>query len=76
MNSYDMLDARDVVVYHLDTMINPANGLTAAEGRDRFARSMDAVTGRDPIGPPPEARLRNSSHTPSTRATVAAVSVP
>ena len=52
MNSYDMLDARDVVVYHLDTMINPANGLTAAEGRDRFARSMDAVTGRDPVGPP------------------------
>ena len=48
-----MLDARDVKVYHLDTMLNAANGLTAAEGRDRFARSMDAVTGRDPVGPPP-----------------------
>ena len=48
-----MLDAHDVIVYHLDTMLNAANGLTAAEGRDRFARSMDTVTGRDPVGPPP-----------------------
>ena len=49
---YDMLDANEVIVYHIPTMINPANGLTAAESRDRFARTMDAVTGRTPIGPP------------------------
>ena len=47
-----MLDANEVIVYHIPTMINPANGLTAAESRDRFARTMDAVTGRTPIGPP------------------------
>ena len=48
---YDMLDAGDVIVKYLNTQINPANGLTAAESRDRFARTMDAVTGRQPIAP-------------------------
>jgi hypothetical protein len=47
--------------FYVGTEVNPANGLTAAEAPDRFARTMDAVTGRDPQGKPAQLRDRKNS---------------
>ena len=49
---YDILDAGETYIEHVGTMRNPANTFTAAEDRDRLARSVDAISGRDPEGPP------------------------
>ena len=45
-----MLDCDGVKILYVSTEVNPANGLTAAEAPGRFARAMDAVTGREPQG--------------------------
>ena len=47
---YDMLDCDGVKILYVSTEVNPANGLTAADAPGRFARAMDAVTGREPQG--------------------------
>ncbi|KAH8068414.1 hypothetical protein JL720_12186 [Aureococcus anophagefferens] len=50
-------------ILYVGTEVNPANGLTAAEAPDRFARTMDAVTGRlgEPEGKPAQLRSRKNS---------------
>ena len=58
---YDMLDCDGVKILYVGTEVNPANGLTAAEAPDRFARTMDAVTGREPQGKPAQLRSRKNS---------------
>ena len=51
---YDAVDSREISVKFIRSNRNPANALTAAEDRDRFARSVDLLTGRPPEGPPLE----------------------
>ena len=51
---YDAVDGREISVKFIRSNRNPANALTAAEDRDRFARSVDLLTGRPPEGPPLE----------------------
>ena len=58
---YDMLDCDGAKILYVGTEVNPANGLTAAEAPDRFARTMDAVTGREPQGKPAQLRSRKNS---------------
>tara|TARA_B100000482_G_scaffold142886_1_gene105543 strand:- start:83 stop:280 length:198 start_codon:yes stop_codon:yes gene_type:complete len=58
---YDMLDCDGAKILYVGTEVNPANGLTAAEASDRFAQTMDAVTGREPQGKPAQLRSRKNS---------------
>mgnify|MGYP001450060460 CR=1 FL=1 len=50
----DAIASGEIHVKHVRSEANPANTLTAAEAPDRFARSVDALSGRPPEGPPLE----------------------
>ena len=51
---YDALDSGEFTVHYAETANNPANIMTAAEDRVRFARSRAALDGtRAPNAPSP-----------------------
>lgn len=49
---FDALEANEIDAQFIRSGENPSNAMTAAEDRDRFARSVDVMTGRPPEGPP------------------------
>ena len=53
---FDALEANEIDAQFVRSGENPANAMTAAEDRDRFARSVDVMTGRPPEGPARDVR--------------------
>ena len=53
---FDALEANEIDAQFVRSGENPANAMTAAEDRDRFARSVDIMTGRPPEGPARDVR--------------------
>ena len=53
---FDALEANEIDARFVRSGENPANAMTAAEDRDRFARSVDVMTGRPPEGPARDVR--------------------
>ena len=49
---YDALDSGEIEIRYVRSAANPANQLTAPEVADRLARTIDAMSGRPPEGPP------------------------
>jgi len=41
----DAIESNEITIHHVPTQQNPANGLTAAEDRDRFARTFQELHG-------------------------------
>ena len=51
-NRGDALDSGEIEIRYVRSAANPANQLTAPEVADRLARTIDAMSGRPPEGPP------------------------
>ena len=62
---FDALEANEIDARFVRSGENPANAMTAAEDRDRFARSVDVMTGRPPEGPARDVRPRARAPAPT-----------